>query len=101
MTSLIKLNINKLKTLLKKNKVEKAYVFGSALSKNFNEDSDIDFLVKFQDDLEPLEKGIKWWDLHDSLRELFKREIDIVTISSLKNPYFIEEINNTKKLVYG
>jgi len=39
--------------------------------------------------------------LHDKLRDYFNREIDLITEKSLKNPYFIKEINETKKLIYG
>lgn len=90
-----------LQSVFEQHKVIYAYVFGSATSTNFNNESDVDFLVKFSDNLEPLEKGELWWNLHDSLRNLLKREIDIVTESSLKNPYFIEELENTKQLIYG
>jgi uncharacterized protein len=39
--------------------------------------------------------------LHDELRDLFNREIDLVTERSLKNPYFINELNETRFLIYG
>lgn len=87
--------------IFKKHKIEKAYVFGSVLNDNFNDESDIDFLIQFEKNLSPSEKGTLWWDLHDSLRELFNREIDLLTENSLKNPYFIEEVNQTKTLIYG
>ena len=101
MVSIITSNIEKISHLFYSNKIEKAYVFGSAATGNFNDKSDIDFLVRFKSELTPLEKGELWWNLHDSLREFFKREIDIVTENSLKNPYFIKEIDETKVLIYG
>jgi predicted nucleotidyltransferase len=48
-----------------------------------------------------LEQGELWWNLHDTLRELFNRDVDLVTERSLKNPFFIQEIEETKRLVYG
>lgn len=87
--------------LLKKHKIKNAYVFGSVLTDRFNEESDVDFLVNFQDGLDPLEKGELWWNLHDILRDTVNREIDIVTETSLKNPYFIKELNETKLKIYG
>lgn len=87
--------------LLKKHKIKNAYVFGSVLTDRFNEESDVDFLVNFQDGLDPLERGELWWNLHDVLRDTVNREIDIVTETSLKNPYFIEELNETKLKIYG
>ena len=92
---------SKIEEIFKQHKVVRAHVFGSALSDNFSETSDVDFLIKFQEQLSPLEKGELWWELHDSLRDFLKREIDLVTEGSLKNPYFIEELNNSKLLIYG
>ena len=100
MVNIITSNSEKIKQYFKDHKIEKAYIFGSALTNDFSENSDIDFLVKFKTDIEPLEKGELWWNLYDTLKEFFKREIDIVTESSLKNPYFIKEIEKTKQLIY-
>ncbi|MCF6357173.1 MAG: nucleotidyltransferase domain-containing protein [Draconibacterium sp.] len=101
MIKIISSNINRIKPLFETHKIERAYIFGSAVTGKFDENSDLDFLIKFQAGLKPLEKGELWWNLHDSLRDFFKREIDIVTENSLKNPYFIKEIDETKELIYG
>lgn len=101
MHNLISSNITQLNIFFEKHQIEKAYIFGSVLTDDFNEKSDIDFLVKFNDGLKPLEKGECWWDLYDSLTDFFNREIDIVTENSLKNPYFIAELEKTKQLIYG
>ncbi len=101
MYSALVINNEKIAAIFKSHKIEKAYVFGSALNEDFNESSDIDFLIKFKPDLDPLEKGELWWNLHDTLRDFFNREIDIVTENSLKNPYFIKELDETKQLIYG
>ena len=93
--------IKSLKPIFQLHKVEKAYLFGSATNANFSDQSDIDLLITFQENIDPLEKGALWWSLYDTLRLHFNREIDLVTESSLKNPYFIEEVNNTKQLIYG
>ena len=87
--------------LFEKHKIKTAYVYGAALTSKFNKKSDIDFLVNFEDDLDPIERGQLWWDLHDSLRESLHREIDLVSESSLKNPYFIKDINEHKVKIYG
>jgi predicted nucleotidyltransferase len=101
MNNIVSSNIDEVIKLLKSHRIERAYIFGSAVQGDFDEQSDLDFLVKFEANITPLEKGELWWDLHDTLRNLFKREIDIITESSLKNPYFIKEIDNTKELIYG
>jgi predicted nucleotidyltransferase len=87
--------------LFKSQKIKTAYAFGSVVSENFNDNSDIDLLINFEDGLEPLEKGELCWNLHDALRNVFNREVDILIEGSLKNPYFIEEINEKKELIYA
>ena len=88
-------------SLFEKHKIKDAYLFGSALTDKFDEKSDIDFLVNFYDDLDPLEKGELLWSLRFSLEDDLNRPIDLITESSLKNPYFIEEVNEKKQKIYG
>jgi predicted nucleotidyltransferase len=90
-----------IKKLLSEHKIKSAYAFGSIISDKFNDESDIDLLINFEDGLDPLEKGAIWWDLHDNLRDIFNREVDLLIESSLKNPYFIEELNEKKQLIYA
>lgn len=87
--------------LFKQHKIKSAYAFGSAVGDKFNDESDIDFLINFEEGLQPLETGEIWWKLHDDLRNVFNREIDLLIENSLKNPYFIEEINEKKELIYA
>jgi uncharacterized protein len=80
--------------------VKRMYAFGSAVSDQFRNDSDIDLLISFEDDLSVEEYTENYFSLHYQLRELLDRDIDIVTESSLSNPYFIESINESKVLLY-
>lgn len=80
--------------------VDKLYLFGSATGKSFSKNSDIDFLVKFRKiELE------KYFDnyiaLKEKLKNIFKREVDLVEEQTLKNPILINSINKNKELVYG
>jgi uncharacterized protein len=87
--------------LFKTHKIIKAYFFGSVLTENFNEKSDIDFLVNIQDDLDPVEAGGHIWDLTYKLEDLLQRNVDLITERSIKNPYFKDEVNETKFSIYG
>ena len=87
--------------LLKMHKITSAYLFGSVLTKEFNEQSDVDFLVNIQPDLDPVEAGGHLWDLTYELQDLLNRNVDLITERSLTNPYFIQQINETKFPVYG
>ena len=40
-------------------------------------------------------------DFYQALKILFGREVDLVDETSVKNPYFQEEIEETKYLIYG
>ncbi len=80
--------------------VKRLYAFGSVVSGNFKENSDIDFLISFADNLTVEEYTNNYFSLHYKLRESFGRDIDIVTERTLSNPYFIESINKTKELIY-
>lgn len=89
-----------LKSICQALKIQKLYAFGSVVSDRFREDSDIDFLISFSDQLSVEEYTENYFALHDKLRALFHRDIDIVTERTLSNPYFIESINETKELIY-
>lgn len=80
--------------------VKRMYAFGSVVEGDFRDDSDIDFLISFMDNLSIEEYTNNYFTLHYKLRDLFKREIDIVTERTLSNPYFIESIEESKRLIY-
>jgi len=86
--------------LCKELKIIRLFAFGSIVSGNFQDDSDIDFLISFSENLSFEEYTDNFFTLHYKLRELLNREIDIVTERTLSNPYFIESINQTKSLIY-
>lgn len=89
-----------LKDICRKLKIKKLYTFGSVNSSHFSEKSDIDFLISFEENLTPEEYSENYFKLQYLLRELFNREIDIVTERTLSNPYLIDSINKNKVLIY-
>lgn len=84
-----------------KYKVKSLYVFGSINSTSFKDESDIDFLIDFIPEITIEEYTDFFFILRRELEILFKRRIDLVTKRSLSNPYFIESVERTKKLLYG
>jgi len=97
---MIDINIKRVKTLCKKHKVEKLYIFGSATNETFSENSDIDFLVKFNiSDLSLYFEN--YISFKDKLGKIFNRDIDLVEEQTLKNPILINSINKNKELIYG
>ena len=81
--------------------VKSVSLFGSACAELFNENSDVDFLIEPGDEADPVIKGEKLWDLYYALKKSLNRHVDLVTRDSLKNKYFIEEVNRTSIPIYG
>lgn len=87
--------------ILQNHKVKSAYLFGSVLTDRFNDHSDVDFLVDYEPFDDPLAFGDNIWDLRFALEDHLQREVDLINVKNLTNPYFIQEINETKYKIYG
>lgn len=98
---LINNNIQKLFDLCRKYKVRKLYAFGSILTPRFNDQSDVDILVDFNSEIDHNNYADNFFDLYHALKDLFGRDVDLVDETAVRNPYFKEELEETKKLIYG
>ncbi|WP_232835167.1 nucleotidyltransferase family protein, partial [Pleomorphovibrio marinus] len=86
--------------LCKNHKVTFLYAFGSSTNQAFDETkSDIDLLVEV-DAIDPMVRGETLIDLWDKLELFFGRKVDLLTESSLKNPYLRANIDQSKILIY-
>lgn len=90
-----------IEALFRKNKIKSAYTFGSFNTPAFNSNSDIDFIISFNDDTNPVERGENWFAVYYSLKEILNRDIDLVREEDIKNPYLLESINASKVKIYG
>ncbi len=76
-------------------------VFGSAVRNDFDPaTSDLDFLVEF-DDVPPAQYAQAYFMLKEGLEQLFGRSVDLVTDSSLANPYFRARLTDERRSVYA
>ena len=80
--------------------VAKLFVFGSVADGTSTEDSDIDFLLSFLPSLSPENYSDNFFELHYRLKELLNRDVDITTENSLSNPYFIQSVEASKRIIY-
>lgn len=94
-------NLQKIIALCKQYKVKTLSVFGSILTTRFNEKSDVDFFETFHQEEDPLLAGENRMLFYIGLQELIGRRIDLVDEDYLRNPYFKEELEETKQLIYG
>ncbi len=102
MISFIEENYESLKRLCKQYRVKRFEVFGSSLTgEGFDpENSDLDFLVEFLP-LQPGEHANAYFGLLEALQDLFRRTIDLVETKAIRNPYFLESINQNRKEIYA
>lgn len=96
---IISKHIKKLNAICKKHQVKRLFVFGSVLTDNFKENSDIDFLVSFNQ-MDLYGYFDNYMSLKSALEKLFERSVDLVEEQVLKNPILMRGINKSKKLIY-
>jgi uncharacterized protein len=86
--------------LCKSHKVKYLYAFGSSTTDKFDpKSSDIDLLVEI-DSKDPVDRGEKLLSLWDLFENFFNRKVDLLTESSLRNPFLKKSIDSTKVLIY-
>lgn len=101
MIKLIEDKLNDIITLCKLHSVKSIALFGSAAKGTMNENSDIDFLVQFSDEIDVLDYADNYFRLLDALEKLMNKKIDLVSRKSLKNPILIDEIERSKVDLYA
>lgn len=100
LSTIIEQNKTKISELCELHGVRKLYAFGSVLSNNFNENSDIDLLVDFKSSPKT-DPFLNFFDFIYSLEELFGRKVDLVDETALTNKCFKDNIFASRKLIYG
>ena len=96
---LVDRNTDKLIELCVNHKVGQLYLFGSVLTNQFNESSDIDLLVQFSQ-IDLLEYFDNYMDFKEQLEVLFGRSVDLVENQAIRNPVFRRIIDREKQLIY-
>lgn len=99
MNTLLLNKLAELKQIARNHKVSTLYAIGSICTDEFNDKSDIDFLVEFSPEyFDGYSENYE--DLKASLEDLYKRKIDILSAKAIKNVFLLNSINNSKQLIY-
>lgn len=98
--NIIEQNKSTINQLCTQHNVKTMYAFGSVLTNQFNANSDVDLLVKFND-FDVTKYFINYTNLKESLENILHKKVDLIEEQTLKNPILIRSINNNKKLIYG
>jgi hypothetical protein len=101
MVTLVQDKLEEIKTLCRQFHVRRLEVFGSAADGSFDPArSDIDFLVEF--DRSPSRNAFhQFFGFQRALSDLFGRKVDLVEPEAMRNPYFIQAVNESRKLIYA
>jgi predicted nucleotidyltransferase len=87
--------------LCKAHRVEAISLFGSATRNAMTPESDIDFLVRFSDDINVMDYADNYFSFLEALENITNRKIDLVSVKSIRNPVLMEEINRSKIDLYA
>lgn len=79
-------------------RVKRLDLFGSLARGDSSADSDIDLLVEFENPDIHLSK--RFFGLLHYLEDVLGREVDLLTVNSLKNPYFRRRVFKEKVNIY-
>ncbi|MGB0766512.1 MAG: nucleotidyltransferase family protein [Phycisphaeraceae bacterium] len=90
-----------LTSLCRKFGVARLEIFGSAATAQSDRGArDVDMLVEF---LPASEMGPadQYFGLLEALQSLLDRPVDLVCARAMQNPYFIDEVNRSRSLLYA
>jgi uncharacterized protein len=98
--TLLDTHIGDIRRLCSNHKVKQLYAFGSVLTNKFNNESDVDLVVDF----DPIDISLyadNYFDFKFSLQKILNRPIDLLEEKAIKNPYFKQNLNLQRQLIYG
>jgi len=79
--------------------VARLWLFGSLATGQARPDSDADILAEFLPDAPT--STWDWPQMEDELRAIFGREVDLLSIGVLRNPFRRRSILGTRRLLYA
>jgi predicted nucleotidyltransferase len=92
--------IKQIQELCKTSNVKSLFAFGSVIGNDYNETSDIDLIVDFNEN-DPFKYADLYFDLKSKLEEMLKRNVDLLEERAIRNRLFKQQIDNTKVKIYG
>lgn len=102
MISLIEQNMEAIRELCRRYGVARLEVFGSATDGTFDPaSSDVDFLVEFPPGYKFGPWLANYFDFQDELKQLLGREVDLVELKCIRNPFRRHTILKSREVIYA
>jgi uncharacterized protein len=95
-----KSQIELIQELCRTNKVKSLFAFGSVTRDDFNESSDVDLVVDF-DENDPFKYTDLYFGLKAKLEAILKRQVDLLEERAIRNRLFKRQLDETKVKIYG
>lgn len=96
METAIEQQLPAIRRLMQQYGVEQAYLFGSAAKGTMTESSDVDFIIRFPQNMHYTTYASNYFALADALEQLLQKKVELVAEETLKNPYLLQSINSHK-----
>ncbi|HQV78388.1 MAG TPA: nucleotidyltransferase domain-containing protein [Chitinophagales bacterium] len=100
MQTIITDNIKAIQHICKQHHVKEMSVFGSVTKDDFNENSDVDVVIEFKEDINLNDYASNYFSFENSLKSLLNKNIDLVTKRFIENPYFLKAIQKNQQIIY-
>ena len=99
-TSVLKAQLEQYKSELNVTNVGSVLQVGDGIARVYGMEKAMSMeLVEFDD--EPTRLFDRYFGLKESLEALYGRPVDLVSAGSLRNPFFIAAVNETRQLMYA
>jgi len=99
---LIEARLSEIQALCRGLAIRRLDVFGSAVGESFDvSTSDVDVLVEFDDGRGGFDYFGAYFGLKEGLERLLDRAVDVVSVTSIRNPFFRDRVMRTKQPLYA
>lgn len=100
MHPLIENNLEVIRAICREFGLEKLEVFGSIMTDDFRDDSDVDFIAHLPEEFDFGPWGSRFFEIEERLSSILGRDVDVVTPSVFRNPWLNREATKTRVEIF-
>ncbi len=92
--------INSINQIAQRYPLQSVSLFGSILTEAFSDSSDVDIVVRFNDQIDPIVRGECLLDFQIELEDNLKRQVDVLNQAYMLNP-IMKSVVEEAVLIFG